>query len=504
MFENARLDIYESLTLIDGEQPGLLFSIEPDDLIDWDVSAKQGAADNISEIYGRTATITLLKEGNFNNLINNKLVNSIYPEYYDAAFQLVDTDSGNAIFTGALRLEDIKHNYDSNSMTITLRDSLDIWITQAKKFKYTFSEGNSSWKIEGEGNNLQKLMTEPVAQLALNMNQYVNDAVGSLGMYIQDLQITLEDHNELYGWQLPYLIGGYTNLWQGFYTHIYYLSETDSFYVLFLHTWRWGGVNNWVWQYQMERFLFHPENLLQPYQKLTFISKEIINHVTYYILIALLLGNTGATIEWAEEQHNYPYLIVNGVHSVIINKDYNDYKMAIEKVGEQDKLYVSTPLDFNEIEFSDGTKTYETIFNVLLTANILHIRANEIGIKHINYSVLNPNFIIEDGTIIPIIPDDDIVNQTRDGALIEVNTMSSVLSNAANGNNIANAIKNIYLNAFTAISCKLSFSLPDYYYNEEYMEIFKTIQVDGYNYILTNIGYPKDGLIEIECLGSWN
>jgi hypothetical protein len=228
------------------------------------------------------------------------------------------------------------------------------------------------------------------------------------------------------------------------------------------------------------------------------------NHMTYYNLIASLLGNTGATIEWAEEQHNYPYLIVNGVHSVIINKDYNDYKMAIEKVGEQDKLYVSTPLDFNEIEFSDGTKTYETIFNVLLTANILHIRANEIGIKHINYSVLNPNFIIEDGTIIPIIPDDDIVNQTRDGALIEVNTMSSVLSNAANGNNIANAIKYIYRIAFTAISCKLSFSLPDYYYNDTNIEIFKTIQVDGYNYILTNIGYPKDGLIDIECLGSWN
>ena len=122
MFENARLDIYESLTLIDGEQPELLFSIEPDDLIDWDVSAKQGAADNISEIYGRTATITLLKEGDFGNLINNKLINAIYPEYYDAAFQLVDTDSGNAIFTGALRLEDIKHNYDNNSMTITLRD----------------------------------------------------------------------------------------------------------------------------------------------------------------------------------------------------------------------------------------------------------------------------------------------------------------------------------------------------------------------------------------------
>ena len=195
MFENARLDIYESLTLIDGEQPELLFSIEPDDLIDWDVSAKQGAADNISEIYGRTATITLVKEGDFGNLIKNKLINAIYPEYYDAAFQLVNTDSGASIFTGALRLEDIKHNYDSNSMTIILRDALDIWITQAKKFGYTFSEGNSSWKIDGEGNNLQKLMTEPVAQLALNMNQYVNGAVVSLGMYIQDLQITLEDHN---------------------------------------------------------------------------------------------------------------------------------------------------------------------------------------------------------------------------------------------------------------------------------------------------------------------
>ena len=46
MFENARLDIYESLTLIDGEQPELLFSVEPDDLIDWDISAKQGAGFN--------------------------------------------------------------------------------------------------------------------------------------------------------------------------------------------------------------------------------------------------------------------------------------------------------------------------------------------------------------------------------------------------------------------------------------------------------------------------
>ena len=306
MFENARLDIYESLTLIDGEQPELLFSIEPDDLIDWDVSAKQGAADNISEIYGRTATITLLKEGDFGNFIANKLINAIYPEYYDAAFQLVDTDSGNAIFTGALRLEDIKHNYDNNSMTITLRDSLDIWITQAKKFGYTFSKGDSSWKIDGEGNNLQKLMIEPVAQLALNMNQYVNDAVGSLGMYIQDLQITLEDHNELYGWQLPYITGSYTNLWQGFYTHIYYSSAYNNFCVLFLHTWRYGGVNNWVWRYQMESFLFHPENLLQPYQKQTFISNTITHYETYYILIASLLSGTGATIEWAEEQPNYP------------------------------------------------------------------------------------------------------------------------------------------------------------------------------------------------------
>jgi hypothetical protein len=498
MFENARLDIYESLTLIDGEQPELLFSVEPDDLIDWDISAKQGAADNISEIYGRTATITLLKEGDFGNLIANKLKNAIYPEYYDAAFQLVNTDSGASIFTGALRLEDIKHNYDNNSMTITLRDSLDIWITQARKFGYTFSEGDSSWKIDGEGNNLQKLMTEPVAQLALNMNQYVNDAVGSLGMYIQDLQITLEDHNELYGWQLPYITGSYTNLWQGFYTHIYY--QTDSFYVLFLHTFRWGGANNWLFQYQMERFLFHPDNLLQPYSKQAFISNPRTSDGFNYD-IASLLGDTGASITWATDNNNYPYIIVNGVHSVTVTINDNDYKMEIEKVGEQDKLYVSTPLDFNEIEFSDGTKTYETIFNVLLTANILHIRANEIGIKHINYSVLNPNFIIEDGTIIP---DDDIVNQTRDGALLDVNTIASILNNAANGDNIANAIKYIYRIAFTAISCKLSFSLPDYYYNEEYMEIFKTIQIDDYNYILTNIGYPKDGLIEIECLGSWN
>ena len=54
------------------------------------------------------------------------------------------------------------------------------------------TEGNSSWKIDGEGNNLQKLMTEPVAQLALNMNQYVNDAVGSLGMYIVSILVLMD------------------------------------------------------------------------------------------------------------------------------------------------------------------------------------------------------------------------------------------------------------------------------------------------------------------------
>ena len=89
-------------------------------------------------------------------------------------------------------------------------------------------------------------------------------------------------------------------------------------------------------------------------KKQTSICNPAIDHETFYNLIASLLNNppTGATIEQAEEQHGYPYLVVNGVHSVTMTINDIDYKMEIEKVGEQDKLYVSTPIDFNEIEFS--------------------------------------------------------------------------------------------------------------------------------------------------------
>lgn len=520
MYSKAKLEIYWSMTKADGVEPGLRLAITSAEIIDWIVSPLQSAADNMFEIYGRTCKISLLRQGAFNQFISAKTTNGKYPDYCDAVFRLINETTGSSIFTGVLPIQNINHNYDSGIIDITLVDALHILIAQSRLRSHAFDEGMESnqWFFLNNGvNDLHTIMSTCLDDLAIGLGQYIIEdseplTVAGFQLYVEDMPFDLKPYQEeavriteaVSTWDtISDFPPADSSTLQPF---VYYDAENDLFHVLMLYAWRYKDLSpaggNYAYHYAAfyKRAVFNRTNLLLPiYVKQT--SLPISFNITVFTLrLTKIIQPLGGIVNQAINDENWIRFSVAPTTAGTTTGGYT-YAIGTDPVIDGFKLSVRTPIKFNNFVFKQNSTTYDSILFALLSGNAMHIRATESGLIRITPSV------IREGSDIVLgypLSDEYIINQYRVGALANPETLSRAFSPIKNGDNMGRALMRVFSSILNSLACKLSFSLPETFYEDENIGLFKTVRIDGFDYIITSISYPENGLIQIECVGAWN
>ena len=495
-YDNAKLIVYSSLTKLDGIDPPVSFTVQPEDFIDWKIDAKQGAADDIFEIYGRKATLRLPYEGEIAGWIAQKTVNARYPEYMDAVLVIADSDTNIALFKGALRIDNIKHDYDKRVVEIILSDALDIWITQAKKWAFTFNEEDSnrnSWGLDSavNYNNFSRLLWFPVQNMALGLDDYEFD-IDPYGLPISDQELILENYdNDFSTREYPILASNgqeYPYIWKAKLINVVY-TYYDFRVIMYWQTCYDLGLTLPRFFTRCKKWIFPKDNLFQP------SSYEADSQWS-------LSRDQGVDIRgWlsTNEDQNTPDDVPMTGFDLHTSASYTDGANTWTLSFIDDKFYVDFPFYFRNLLFKNGAQDYTSIALALITANLLYLYADNNGTKRLVNSLVNPNYELIGGMAIP---DTHIINQQRSGLFGDLTRVSKGTAPILYSQNLINALNTAYQEQLAKIACKLSFSLPDYYYSE--IDIFDLISIDGYTYIVTLISSPNNGIIDVDCAGEWN
>ena len=491
-YTNAKLDVYSALTKVDGSEPTLLFSVSGAELIDWDIDAKVCAADNIFEIAGRKASLSISNDGEFAGWIATKSICAEYPEYMDAVLQIVDIDTGMVQFTGALPMNNIDSVFDEGIVNIKIVDSLDIWITQAKKYSFNFTDSPNYnyWELNGIRRDLVTLMNEPVNNLAMGLSDTYEIYTALTPLQVDSIHLVIENYADDFStWQVPEDLGR-PWAWQGKFIHVKYVN--NLFVVSIRQFIALGVINNpsaWTYIWRAKTFRFDQDNMFQPLynaddnnsRPYTFAQ---LRQAFYPFYGAGNITSNNGVIEIANTSTSAQTTIAGSL-----------YKMEFV----DDNVRATSPFYFNKLLFNVGSVQYGVILNAMITANLFYLYALPEGVKIIGNSVLSPSNTFTGGTAIA---DTEIFDQKRSGIFYDLKTITSGLQNVKFSDNLMTAILSIYQDSLSRISCKLSFQLVDTYYAT--LNLFDKIIIDSRTYIVTLIGYPKDGFIDIECIGEWN
>lgn len=515
-FYNTRLEVYDSLTVdrSSGEaiQPNLRLEME-DEIMHWSIDSKQSATEDLFEIYGRRAKIEFFRDSPLGKWLKTKRQSTIYPEYYDAAFRLYNADTGEAVFTGALPIEHVKHTWNDDTVEITIVDALHIWITQSRKHTHQFGNNvaENYWYLEDDeeyDRTLAKLMDYPVSELALGMNTHtINITAPELG--VVDYSVVFDHYrDDLYSWENNWngpILDDSSVIYKKYLWYVVFDESELKYKVALAYIFRANNTYIPPWIVRHVRFEFDYDNLFYPSFELAEgpygdwihtsvryrTASQVRDHLRNLVFPGQTIGGVDHHIE-ATLPHTASYTSEDGWFSSITVEEKDDGTVPILVT------YTGT---FNKMHFKSGSRTYEAIAHSLITMNALMVTADEYGIKHITNSALNPGIDINAPGAL-IIPDDTIIDQQRDGTLADAARSFTRLSVFIGHEVMQEAILRHYRGMIKRIACRLSFSLPDSYYNQ--LDIFQLISIDGYNYIVTSISYPEDGFIDVQAVGEWN
>ncbi len=514
MYNNAKLEIYSSLTLNNGDEPDLVLTITSDEIIDWFVSPLQGAADNMFEIYGRTCRISLLRRGAFDAFISQKVINYNYPEYYDASFRLINEKTGEPIFTGALPLQNINHRYDSALMDITLVDALSVLVVQSRKIGHNFDDSilGKQWYFDNGGHNdIHKILHECMKDLAIGIGQYtITDSeplmISAFPLHIDGLPFDIESYRTRAREVMVDVVGGEPpNIdKEVLQPLVKYFPATGQFDFMMIYAWRYKKVFGmdvpYHYRFFYYRALFNKGNLLLP----TGIAYAESSETENYQLFAAGMRSTTQRYDAVVSGAIHDDFWIRFSHAPMnagITIDNYIYAMGAESIASGYQLLVKTPIKFDSFVFQPSSITYEAILFVILSGNALHVRADEMGRLHITGSIIKAGRDIEPGYPIG---DEYIIDQVRIGTFASAETLGNAFSTVENGINMGRALIRVFSSILNSLTCKLSFALPDSFFLDNNIKLFKTVNIDGHDYILTSISYPENGLIQIECVGAWN
>jgi len=491
LYDSVRLDIYTPLAATAPQAAPLLFSIETAKILDYKIDDDVYLQDEAFAIRGRMATVTTLWEEQTQAWLQTKSICTIYPEYLDAIVDIVDTETNIILFRGAVQIQDIDHDYDKRTVTLRLRDSIDIWITQAKKYYYTTKEGGSTCGLIEGDISLLTLLYMPTQYLLKGMSNVIPSYTETYNTSetVQDLPMDIEGYNNDFSSWVPMLNGALFNAnYEAKYRVVQYDTDFNIFHCDFVHIFEASG----QFCYRVLKVTFDETPLLQP------------KFVGYIEMVQTTAARLAGYLETLISSPGYlaNVYVTNGhvevVDSYGASRTVNGDQYGVAISG--DRIYITCPYNVKILQITDGKHSYADLAYALFTANALGMGYTSDGQRFIINSMLSDTLDFTGGTALS---NDYIINQKRTGILADLSKLDSALSPAKYGTNLMNALKNIFSRRFATIGVVLTFQAPEVYRHNGTLQITGKIVIDGRTYVITKVSYPDKGLVDVECIGEW-
>ena len=469
----------------------LLLTVLASDILAFNIDDQIGAADDAFEIYGRTAKVTCIWRGQLQAFLQAKNPNQDYREYLDGIFTILDSETNEMLFRGALRLDDIVHDYDAGTVDLVIRDSLDIWISQAKKTYFTATEENNLCSLSTPDTlTLQTLLTSPVSKLTYGMASPILNYTYLTYLYVTGLPCIYENYaNDFSAW---------TPTWQLIPVDV---DRFQKFVVIKIATDPTLGralVANLViisfiadepaWIYRVFKAVYANNNVLQPVREsvrewMLFTTSSVEQIMSDNLGIPVTVGDSSEIIL---QESTFASYVDNGI---TYSLSYAD-----------DIIYTSGSVETAKLNLQNGNHSYADIANLLITTNALTMFTDNNGIRNVVNSAFNQAISLTGGySISPSY----IINQQREGLFADTSRIDDACSIMRYNANMLNAMHQIYDVQLAKIGCRLKFNMPLLDFESAGLTLFSNIVIDNIVYMITLVGFPENGLVYIEAVGEW-
>lgn len=497
--DTVRLDIYSPLAAESPQNSPLLFSVDTANILDYEIEPDCYLQDEAFDIRGRTASITTLWAGAFQAWIQAKLLSDLYPEYLDAIIDIVDDTNNVILFRGALCPQDIDHDYDAQTVRIMLRDSIDIWITQAKKWYYTATEDSGTCSLAGPSPSLLGMLWYPTQYLLKGMNAVLMSYTNTYNTNetVDGLELVIDGYNDDFSTWIPRygLLTFNDPSYEARHTVVQYDdTKYNIFHANFIHIFEVQSqvANVPVYYYRVLKVTFDETALFQP-KSIKYVEVQADSaHDSAFFLRKLVLSPGYLDNVSSDSGH------VVVTNSYVATRSVNGEIYSVGISG--DKVIISSPYNAQSLQLTEGKHSYSDMVYALMTANALSLGYSSDGRRYVINSLLSDTLDFTGGTVIG---NSNIFNQKRSGILADMSKLDSALSITKFNVNLTNALKKIYKDRFAVVGAKLSFQMLDTYKYNSLYSIRSKIVIDGLTYVISQVSYPNNGMIEIECIGEW-
>lgn len=509
MFDTLRLEFYNSLTETIGNYPELSFVVEPDDVIDFDISPEMGAADDLFEIYGRNAKFVLSREGEFGDFMASKKANALYPHYLDTIVDVINVNTGELIMRGAVPLEFISYDYNKNLSTITIIDAISIWVREARNTYFEFaSEGNYNRSVCIDPTithpfDFSKLMGDPVQGMGRGLGAVATAVPADIGISsVNDLRIFADGYNDDFRqWQIPHPEANWS--WRSYVPQVNYDEDGKCFVVVFVIIVRYGVINDSLsWQYQakIKSFKLPIGAMLQPVIITDRETSLVVNP-------AILMAGIGAI--WGQENititgNKYEPIIINNRRYMSKTINYETYAVEIVDIANRTEIHITSPIRMKTVFFKAGRVSYDRILHAMLTINGLTIKRKEGSVQLIK-SIVSPDYF--DGGAADL---SDPIDLTATGTYADINRLTSSVDIVVASDNVKRAISSVYGDTLKRIATKFRFYAPAYLSEWRNYAPFSLVAffVFGSNttrkILITQRSYPENGVFLVEGVAEWD
>ncbi len=512
------------------------FDIPHTIILDLNVDDNRASNDDPFEIVGRQAKITVDKNVTTEPLLS--LVPLDIPvttigdgsdiqyciDYYANLIQVIDSTDGSAVFTGLAMRQSVGYDLLTEQITLTISDSLYIWITVAKQrvdFDTVMAKPVSY---------LRNIVSKPLALLGNPLNTYSVDTSSVVANVVENLLVnfpTLSD-NPPSSWYINDITDPNENEsnWSRVGQHAWVFvtdEDTPRISISYFSIFSKYFARQYRCYYYRILYSYTDFSLLQPIEyasgrlesesngqnyitfsefTLTSVLKDIWcipEDVT--VFIRRVTAVYGENAENTEPNVDAPFWVPSGTGGSVYTQHYvhTDGQIIDLSLPSYGITTATANIVPSLVKIKDRPKIADEAKGFLSLFG-LGMRANKDG----GVSVY-PHLITTLGTGTALtITDADVVSFTARGTYSDIKKALSSLSTAFDNSEIMLDIYDLYYrDFFKNITATFNLTVPRSYFDNNTLSPFMPISVYGKTIYLNKWSEPLyDDLITLECFGS--
>jgi len=515
--------MYSILIYPDISLTGTPLEIPSSSVFGLDLGGNRYSNNNPFEVVGNQARVSIINEANYWSELAGaelydvirlgKVVNS---SYLNRLVQIKSEQTGVIEFTGLIKANDMEYNELTDSIDITISDSLYVYIDLLRNLQ--------TYNIEVKKANLLTNLMTPLGFMPAVFNNGSLDLTALTDILVSDVPMEFDGYDRPASswyyydvWSDPFefdiatdwaRVGRNSNIWVR-------EASSDELYLSFWVTFRQRNVTNTVLRakYIVIKYVKSPVDtgfvLMQP----EIISTDVITASGGSALVAYgilrnslkdkrcLPNNTNfnlfnGTAYWGEQFENE-----EPVQYAVYAGTTNYFAQGSESITLNATGFGSVSgtlnLNLDRILFDENT-TNDRI-KALFSAFMLNANAKPSG--GVNFY---PSLIRAYGSQIPVaIADTDIVQFTGRGSLLDVDNMLSAFSAVANSYTMERVFKQYFERFFDNIRAEYSVTIESTYTGD--WQPFQAFTIKGITMYLIAWSKPVLGdTIDMELIGGWS